>query len=223
MPETDSSLSTTSSIISIVTLVYAITLTIEVYVKALHQTELDTDALMQSLSQSMMGLEEIHKVLEKFAKIGSQNVGDGRSPNDWALQMLMEKLEKTGKIGRRCVEDWQAFERQKPIRKKLNYVLVVSIHRASYVENWGQSRRDAVTLGRKLIFWFGTFFFFGIVLPIYLPIALLYNIGAVVHSVLFYNVFVFRLRMMRTQTSIANRMQKVGSSLTELRSQVLLR
>ena len=45
MAESDSPLSTTSSIIAILTLVYALTITLQIYVTALYRSERETEAL----------------------------------------------------------------------------------------------------------------------------------------------------------------------------------
>jgi hypothetical protein len=224
MPDTDSPLSITASVIAIITLVYAVAITLEIYARALRQAEHDNDVLVQAFIQNETGLLGVQEILENLTKRRRQVDTASRSTtNDLALQILMGQSNELYKTAWKCMDDWDKLERLEPIRRKFDYLLVLQIRRSSGYQNWSQERCFATDMRQKAKVWLKFCFLFGIFLLIYLPFALLYNMGVFLHSVTFYNAFVFHIRMMQKQKELTDKMQKVGSNLAELRSQVLLR
>jgi hypothetical protein len=109
MPDTDSPLFTTSSVISIITLVYAVAITLRIYAKALSQCDRDLEALIQRFEFSEYGLREVQAVMVGFEQRRSDYIfNHDNSAAD--MRVLKSKLDNAAAKGKGCVEDWRKMQ-----------------------------------------------------------------------------------------------------------------
>jgi hypothetical protein len=62
--DTNSPLTITASVIAILTLVYAIAITLQIYAKVIYQTERDTEGLVRRLDHGKLGITEMRVMSE---------------------------------------------------------------------------------------------------------------------------------------------------------------
>lgn len=137
MAESDSPLSTTSSIIAILTLVYALTITLQIYVTALYRSERETEALAQRLGHGEYSIKEMRIMLERFVaahgyySIDSfeQSHGNPDAQRVWKpqlkqdgpalsdrltlsedLRILIDKIKAAQDTWSACVSNWESFQ-----------------------------------------------------------------------------------------------------------------
>lgn len=140
MGNADSPLSTTASVIAILTLVYAIVITIQIYIKAINESERATEALARRLDHGEHGIVEVHRLLEDLGvdrkafdgydgpasadrtwhKQSRSRLGEpGRSAGypdlnadlERELDVLFDKMKAALGKFEQCVEDWKKFKK----------------------------------------------------------------------------------------------------------------
>jgi hypothetical protein len=107
MAESDSPLSMTFSVISILTLVYALTITLQIYATALYQFERETEALAQYLRRSDHGINEMRMTLVRYAAAnGHYDIDSLENPHGERRVWEFKSNQKTGRLLLKTCISW---------------------------------------------------------------------------------------------------------------------
>ncbi|KAF2869501.1 hypothetical protein BDV95DRAFT_596492 [Massariosphaeria phaeospora] len=238
MADTDSPLSTTASVIAILTLVYAIGISLSIYAKAVYQSERNLKSLARRVEYGESALLHMRdRMLREAEREGlyGGKLYDRKEEEKSELKVLAKKLDVAHQTWEQCTSDWQQFMKLSadgswgvfgtaPFAPISDPILVLAVWPAM-IEHRAIPWIAVRTLA-TMVYWCVGVSIFLVLAPSWLAVALLYDA-----VVLCYNGLVWmdlrrtvqRIRWATAQGDIANRMQEVESSISDLRVQVLLR
>jgi hypothetical protein len=210
-------------------------ITLQIYAKAIYQTERNTEALARSLDHGKLGITEMCVMLEYFARERTL-LGHAAFPNaNEELRMLIDQAKMVQEQFDACAKDWESFKKKLKdthwgVFGSASYAPIETplmvIGRWPMMFTWTSIPWVTVRTGLIMLLCLVAVF---IAIPLWatwLSIALLYD-----SFLLMYNGRVWldlkhlvqRLRWTAKQRHIVGRMQEVESTIADLRMQVLLR